>query len=254
MILGDKKKKVLPAKEEKILKEATVDGFEINGKFKGNKKSFFDSLSQLTFLQIAERNEGLVAINVESRDIKKNPYLFSVIYFDKNSIKVLYSCIVGMSPKKRRLDVLSYFLNIITLIGENYLIDIKELYQLLQDAIKNMSEYVTLDYEKMYAEHDFLKNEKENLKKENITLRESNDLLSRENYELKTKIEDLEIKLQKYETISDDVLAVRLQEWISEHLGKIDITEFSRVYEVPESRVELLLNKMIMKGFLEPRD
>ncbi len=252
MMLGKKKKSI--SKGEKAIKESIVDGFEIKGKLKSTKKALFEELSKLTFLEIAERTEGLVSINIESRDIKRKPYLFSVTYFDKDRIKVLYSCVAGMSPKKRRLDILSFFLNVLTLVGDHYLVDEKEIYQLLQNAIKDMSEYVTLDYERMYAEHDSLKNEVENLNKETATLRESNELLSRENYELKTRLEDHKIKLKKYEAIPDKVLAVRLQEWISEHSGQIDITEFSRVYEVPESRVEQMLNKMVMKGFLESRD
>ncbi len=252
MILGKKKKVV--GKEEKQLKESIVDGFEILGRLKGNKKELFEALSKLTFLEIAERNEGLITINVESRDIRKKPYLFSVTYFDRDKIKVLYSCVAGMSPKKRRLDILSYFLNLLTLIGDTYSIDDKEIYQLLQDAIKDMSEYVTLDYERMYAEHDSLKNEVETLKQRVNTLRESNDLLSRENYGLKTRLEEYKLKLEKYESTSDEVLAVKLQEWVSEHAGEIDITDFSRVYEIPESRVEEMLNKLVMKGFLESRE
>ncbi|MCC7552633.1 hypothetical protein KO317_03120 [Candidatus Micrarchaeota archaeon] len=252
MILGNKKKVI--GKEERELKESIVDGFEIRARIKGDKKDLFDELSKLTFLEIAERNEGLIVINVESRDIRKKPYLFSVTYFDRDKIKVLYSCVAGMSPKKRRLDILSYFLNVLTLVGDTYVVDEKEIYQLLQNAIKDMSEYVTLDYERMYAEHDSLKNEVQTLKKQTATLRESNELLSRENYGLKTRLEEYKLKLEKYESVSDEVLAVRLQEWISEHSGEIDITEFSRVYEVPESRIEEMLNKLVMKGFLESRD
>ena len=252
MILGKKKKVV--GQEEKNLKESIVDGFEIRGRLKGDKKDLFDELSKLTFLEIAERIEGLVVINVESRDIRKKPYLFSVTYFDRDKIKVLYSCVAGMSPKKRRLDILSYFLNVLTLVGDKYIVDDKEIYQLLQNAIKDMSEYVTLDYERMYAEHDSLKNETETSKKLISTLRESNELLSRENYALKTRLEEYKLKLEKYESTSDEILAVRLQEWISEHAGEIDIVEFSRIYEIPESRIEEMLNKLVMKGFLESRD
>ncbi|RLE37670.1 hypothetical protein DRJ17_06045 [Candidatus Woesearchaeota archaeon] len=248
-----RKKSRIASKEKERIKESIVDGFEMKGQFSGKKKDLFDSLSKLTFLEIAERTEGLVAINVESRDIRKRPLLFSIIYFDTDRIKVLYSCVAGMSPKKRRLDILSYFLNILTVVGDNYSVDEKEIYQLLQNAIKDMSEYVTLDYERMYAEHDSLKDEIERIKKEEASLRESNDLLSRENYELKTRLEDYKIRLEKYESISDETLSVKLQEWISEHAGQINITDFSKVYEIPESRVEQMLNKMVMKGYLESR-
>ena len=51
--------------------------------------------------------------------------------------------------------------------------------------------------------------------------------------------------------ISDKTLAVKIQEWIAEHDGSIDVTEFAKVYGVSEARVEQVLNYLVTNGYLE---
>jgi Fic family protein len=41
-----------------------------------------------------------------------------------------------------------------------------------------------------------------------------------------------------------------LQQWILEHNGTINVSEFSRIYKVPEMRVEEVLNKLLSEGYL----
>ena len=153
-------KKPSQAKQQ-VVQEPRVSGFKIHGRRKGSVEDIFDIVSKLTFLEIANEPDALVAINVESRDIQKNPYLFSVIYFKPDKIEIMYTYVPGMSPKKRRLDMLKSFLNILTLVEEVYEVDKKQLYQLLEKAVDDMNEYVTADYEKLYSEYDNLKKEVE---------------------------------------------------------------------------------------------
>ncbi len=44
---------------------------------------------------------------------------------------------------------------------------------------------------------------------------------------------------------------LRIQEWISDHQGAINVVEFAKYNRVPETRVEDLLNRLVRQGYLE---
>jgi predicted nuclease with TOPRIM domain len=188
---------------------------------------------------------------VESRDIQKNPFLFSIITFGPAGIDAKYTCLANMSPKKRRIEVLRHFLNLLTLSQECYSFDMAELFQLLEASVSDMTEYVSSDYEKLFSVYDNLKTDYTALQKKVKDLSDSNSSLSKENYDLKSRNDELTLKLKSLETFSDSVLSVKIQEWLSEHKGEINIADFSKVYNVPENRVEQMLNKLVTEGFIE---
>ena len=116
-----------------------------------------------------------------------------------------------------------------------------------------MREYVTADYDKLYSLYDNLKTEQAVLQKKVKEMSDATASLSKENYELKSRNDELQLKLKGLETFSDSVLALKIQEWLSEHKGEINIADFSKVYAVPESRVEQMLNKLVTEGYLESK-
>ncbi len=233
--------------------EVLVDGFELEAKLSITKRKLLSLLKQLPNVDIVDYKDGVAVIYVESRNIRKQPYLFSIIYLEKDKIRFLYTIPPKISPKKRRLEVLSYFLNMMSYLGDAYQVPLRELYLLLQEAIREMSEYVSLDYEQMYSMHDALKAQIEQLKREIETLRESNNTLARQNYELKMKLDELQVKYDKLKGLSDEALKNKIMEWISEHNGEIDIMEFSKLYNIHPTRVEEMLNLLVEAGFLEPK-
>lgn len=244
----------MPSAAQQPLPSAPLTGgFSLKATSHATPAQMAQLLSVLTFLEMSQEDDALAALNVESRDIQKNPYLFSITYFRPNGIEVLYSCVGGMSPKKRRLDVLRHALNMLTMLSDAYTVDTKEIYQLLESSLADMSEYVTADYEKLFSEHDSLKAQNAELSKRVHDLSGANDSLSKENYDLKLKNDELVLKLKSLETYSDSVLGLKIQEWIKEHGGEINIAEFSRVHSVPEMRVEQILNKLVTEGYLEAR-
>ncbi|MCD6549101.1 hypothetical protein J7K41_00085 [Candidatus Micrarchaeota archaeon] len=245
------KKQGKTGKKPQIVNEPRVDGFELEGHLKTSIENLKNKLSTVSHLDVIPYREGVAVINIETRDIKKRPYLFSIIYFLRDRVRVIYSIVPGMSPKRRRLSIASYFLNLLTLVGDDYEVPLKQLYMFLEDMIKSMTEYVSSDYDKLFAQHDMLKEELEQLKKEIARLKESNEMLSRENYNLKRKLEDVTAALNALKKISDKTLAVKIQEWIAEHDGSIDVTEFAKVYGVSEARVEQVLNYLVTNGYLE---
>lgn len=231
----------------------SVSGFRLQAKRVRAVQELSAHFSELGFLEMSTDKDSLVALNVENRDIQKNPYLFSVIYFRPNLIEVMYTCLPTMSPKKRRIEVLRHFLNLLTIAEDCYAVDMKQVYQLLESSITDMTEYVTADYDKLFSLYDNLKTEFSGLQKKVKETSEAAASLSKENYELKSRNDELSLKLKGLETFSDSVLALKIQEWLAEHKGEINISDFSKVYNVPESRVEQMLNKLVTEGYLETK-
>jgi len=238
------------SKKEEKKPEPTVDGFKLSGKLVGNMKELAGTLRTISFLEVAQEKEAVNAAYVESRDIKKDPYLFSILKITKDSIDVIYSIPPGIGPRKRRLDIIRYLLNILSVIEPIFKVDNKIVYQLMENSVKDVSDSVSLDYSKLYTEYDTLKKEVRDLRLRVSRFREENEALRNKNYELKSKNDEAILQLRKLETLSDSALKAKLQEWISEHNGEIDVTEFAKMYKVPDKKVEDALNDLVSSGYL----
>jgi regulator of replication initiation timing len=229
-----------------------VDGFKMKGKLtKGKLKDLVAVLRSISFLEIAPEKDLLNVIYVESRDIDKNPYLFSIVKVKEDEVEVMYTIPPEIGPKKRRVDVVRYLINILSLISEYYEVDNKTLYQVVENAITELAGSVTMEYTKLYTAYDSLRKEVADHKKKIERLTEQNQALSSQNYELKTQNDDIRLRLQQLEGLSDEAIKVKLQEWITEHSGSIAISEFTRVYKVSDARVEEMLNKLVSEGYIE---
>ncbi len=233
--------------------EPSVSGFRVMARRTRTVKDLSTRFAELSFVEMNADGDALNVLNVESRDLRKDPALFSIIRFKPEGIECTYTCLANMSPKKRRLEVLRHFLNMLTLVEDCYQVPTKQLYQILESAINDMSEYVSLDYEKLFSLYDNLKAEFSSAQKKAKDLVESSAQLSKENYELKNRNDELVLKVKALETLSDQVLTLKVLEWLAEHRGEINIAEFSKVYNVSETRVEQMLNKMVTEGFLETK-
>ncbi len=240
-------KKIVPAGRGK----PTVDGFKIKGRAKGSMKEIAELLRTISFLEVAQEKSAVNVVYVESRDINKNPYLFSIVKVREDEVEVLYSIPPTISPRKRRIDVLRYLLNILSVIDNEYDIENKVLYQLLEDAVKELTDSVTMDYSKLYTAYDSLKKEEVDLRKKTERLEDQVEALTNQNYELKSENDEVKVRLGELEKVSDDTLRTKLQEWIIEHNGSINVFEFSKIYKVTETRVEEVLNRLVNEGYLE---
>jgi len=244
-----------PSAQQPSTKEPThppqVDGFKIKGKLAGTLKDVAGMLRSISFLEVAPEKDLLNVLYVESRDIDKNPYLFSILKISADQIEVLYSIPPEIGPKRRRVDVVRYLLNILSLTDPVYTIDNKSLYQLIENAVKDLAGSVTLDYSKLYTAYDSMKKQADDYKKKLDRLTDQNLALTTKNYELKTQNDDLRLRVEALEGLSDDALKTKLQEWVIEHNGSISIAEFTKVYKVSDARVEELLNRLVSEGYLE---
>ena len=229
-----------------------VDGFRMKVKLKGKFSDVAGALSSISFLKIAQGRDAVSAAYVESRSIDKTPYLFSLMKFKKDEIEVIYTVPSNFTPTKRKLDVLRYLLNMITLVEPYYAIDSKVIYQLIEETMRQLEEYTTGDYKTLYKDYDQIKGEVENLRRASRIYKSQVKGLTKENYELKNENDELKIRFEKlHGGISDTVLTSRIQEWIADHRGTINVVEFARHNRVPETRVEDLLNLLVRQGNLE---
>ena len=246
-------KPAAPGAKGEIL-EPLVEGFKIEAKRIKDVKEVLKVLSSLQFLEIVETKDGLVLINVERRDIRRNPYLFSMTYLREKSIELVYSYVPDVSPKRRRLEVLRYLLNILTLLESVYFINHAQLYQVIDSVASRLFEYTASTYDEIYSKYDASKEDLERLRKRSKEVGEANEKLTKTNLDLKSQINDLELRVKELEIVSDEILIAKVQTWLAEHGYDINIADFSRVTRISEARVEQILNKMVREGYLTLRE
>lgn len=228
-----------------------VDSFRVKARLKGTMKDVAGLLRTISFLEVAAEKDAVNAVYVESRDINKNPYLFSILKLKEDELEVLYTIPSEIAPRKRKLDVIRYLLNILSLVEDVYSIDSKVVYQLLETSVKDLLDSVTMDYSKLYTAYDSLKKDADDLTKRVERLKDQTEALSAQNYELKSSNDELTLRVKDLEGLSDETLKARLQEWVVEHDGVINVIEFTKIHKAAESRVEQMLNKLVAEGYLE---
>lgn len=240
------------AAEEKI-ETPKVEGFKLFAKQLKEPAEIIEALSTLSFLEVAQEAGYIAVLNVESRDIRRSPYLFSTIYLKPDLIEVAYSIVPGMSPRRRRIDVYRHLLNVLTLIYDAYEIDLKYLYQHLQSTLQSMTEFASSDYNDIFAKYDLLQRDYADLKKRADSLETSNAKVSKELIETRAKDDELLLRVKQLESYTDEALMTKLQDWLDVHRNELNVSDFAKQYGVLESRVEDVLNKMVIQGYLELR-
>lgn len=228
-----------------------VDGFRLEGRMTGKADSIANALRGVSYLKVAKEKNAVSAAYVESRDINKNPYTFSVIRFDRDAIDVMYTIPPAFSPTRRRIDIIRHLLNTLTLVSGYYEVDPKLILQLIEQAVKEIEDYATGDYRQLYATYDSMRREVETLRRNYSIIKKQASSLSRENYELKNENDELKLRIESLQGMSDSALKAKIQDWVIDHGGQMNVPDFARMYKVPEARVEQLLDDLVKEGFLE---
>lgn len=229
----------------------SIAAFSIKAKLSGTLKDVAASLRSVSFLEVAQEKDAVNALYVESRDINKQPYIFSILKANDEQLEVVYSVPPTIAPWRRRLDMIRYFINVLTLLEPHYEIDTKIMLQLMESSVKDVVDSVSMDYSKLYTEFDTVKKELEEIRKKSKRFSDENSALSTENYALKNRNDELVLRLNQLENLPDDAIKAKVQEWIIEHNGEINISEFAKLNSINEVRVEEALNRLIMEGYIE---
>ncbi len=247
--MADEKKE--EKKQPPKFSEPMVDGFKLKVNLKGSLKDAATLLRSISLLEVAPEKDVVNAVYVENRDIHKKPYVFLVMRFRADEIEFMYSVPPEIPPTRRRLDMIRYLMNILSLLGDFYEIDDKIVYQLIESSLKEMDSYASLDFKRLYTEYDHMKKKlDDSIAKAGIYEKRA-DQISKENYELKNRLDELVIQVRKMRGLSEKVLVSKVQEWVLDHNGIINISDFAKTFHVPDSRVEGALNKLVRDGYLE---
>lgn len=206
----------------------------------------------LNFLGVTTAEDSVTLYNIESVDIKKQPYLFYMFEIRKEEIKMSYSVIPDQSQTERKLKVTKVLLDILVFFKEDLKIENPPFFSFLSSAIQDFLSSIPQNYETLFGKYDSLLENYKTLSKSLTTLELTNKDLSLKVTELLKLKNELEARLKKLETLSDETLILKIQEWLETHNNTIDIGEFAKIYKVPEARVEEILNKMISMGYIQP--
>ena len=228
-----------------------VESIKINAKLLKNFNEIYNILSNVAVFSTQLNPDNIIMFRVESRDLQKKPFLFTIFNFNKDSIELQYSIAFDASKKLRRLSITKEMLSILSLIDGSYELNTKELFQHLDSIIDDVLNSLSQNYSALFNNYDAILNEHNELKKINFDLTASNKNLTITGSQLEQQNKQLSEKLKDLELYSDESLMVMVQEWIEAHGNSIDINEFAKNYKLLPPRVEQILNKMVSLGYLE---
>lgn len=231
--------------------EPEMETIVIKGTLNSTFSAMQNRLSTLQMYGVKIDGDNLIVARVESRNIQKEPFLFMIFTFSKNSVSLTYSFGFDTSQKLRRLSVFRHFLAVLSLISDLYTVDNTELFQHLDTIIDEALSGLSQDYSTLFNNYDSLFNKYRELKRLNIELANSNRELAVQASALSKENEELKNQLKELQTYSDESLMSMVEDWVDAHGGIIDINEFANSYKLAPPRVEQILNKMITLGYIE---
>lgn len=195
----------------------------------------------------------LTIVRVESRNIKKMPYLFYLMELAENQCAVSYSIPQDTSLSMRRAQVLREISALVSLVSENYSIDQGMFMQYVDSTLDMILKGLSQSYNTLFNQYNTMLSEYRSLKRLNLELSASNRNLTVQAAQYAEENKKLSSELNKLQKYSDESLMVMVQDWIEVHDQTIDINEFSKSYNIAATRVEEILDKMVSLGYLELR-
>lgn len=193
----------------------------------------------------------LTVARVESRNIRKMPYLFYIIEIKENELSVSYSIPPDMSETMRRAVILKDVSSYVSLISDHYTIDQSKLLQYVDSTLDVLLKGLSQPYSTLFNQYNATLSEYRALKRLNLELSASNRNLTVQAEQLTEENKKMAEELKKLQKYSDESLMVMVQDWIEVHNNTIDINGFAKTYEIASPRVEEILDKMVSLGYLE---
>ncbi len=238
--------------EESIL-APKVEKLNINGKLIGTFQGILDRVSKVPFYVSSVSVDSATIAVIESRNIKKQPYLFYIFNITNEYIEITYSIPNDTSETLRRAYVLRNTASFLSSINDLFDIDKQAFLQYVDSTLDKLLSGISQNYSVLFNKYDSLLSEYRATKRLNIELSASNRNLSIQTADLleeNKKLKDSLSKLQKY---SDESLMSMVEDWINVHGSSIDVDEFAKTYNLTSPRVEEILDKMVSKGYIELR-
>lgn len=222
-------------------------------KLSGTLEEIRERIKSVPFYETDLENNILTVIMVESRNIRKMPYLFYMIELKDGEMDVSYSIPNDVSETMRRATMLKNIASLVSLASDHYSIDEGKLLQYVDSTLDTILKGLSQPYSTIFNQYNNLLSEYRALKRLNLELSASNRNLTVQAEQLTEENKKMGEELKKLQKYSDDSLMVMVQDWIEVHGNSIDINEFAKTYGISAPRAEEILDKMISMGYLEMR-
>ncbi len=208
-------------------------------------------VSKLPLFETKISESELIISKVESRNIHDKPFLFYLITIKQEAVYITYSIAPETSDNLRRLTVLKNAMSLFAVLGDAMEIDEPKFFAYVESTIDSVVAGLTQNYSTIFNRLESLSSEHAELKKLNAELSMSNRNLTIQASQASEELAKLRERVAKLEAYSDQALMVMAQDWIESHNSQIDVNDFAKNYNVPVSRVEEILDKMVSLGYIE---
>lgn len=236
--------------EEELL-EPKIEEIQFPGSLVSDFATIKNKLAQIPFYSFNQTPEELDIVHVESRNVKKEPFLFYITKLKKDSLTLTYSIVPNTSDRMRRATVLKNLAGILAMLNDDFKIDTQKFFQYIDSVISDLLSGLNDNYSTLFNKYDALLAEFSELRKLATELSNANRNLTLQAAQLSEENSRLEKELKALQTYSDESLMAMIEDWLESHDSTIDIEEFAKTYRVPEPRVEQILDKMVGLGYLE---
>lgn len=239
---------------EETIPNPKTEKIVFSGKMIGSFKEIKSRVDKIPFYSSKLEEKQLTIVRVESRNIRKAPYLFYIIIIRDDSITVIYSLPYDASGSMRRAQILKDLAGLISVTADHYFVNEGAFFQYVDSVLDSILSGLSKEYSTLFNNYESLLNEYRETKKLNIELSSSNRNLTVDASHLSQENKILGDKLGKLQKYSDEYLMAAIEDWLEVHNSTIDINEFSKAYDIISTRVEEILDKMVSTGYLQLKE
>jgi hypothetical protein len=229
-----------------------MEKITLPAKRKRSLKSLAALLGDVGFNRI-EYEKDRLTIEKTKEDLRGNISTDYAISFTAKSIELSYSRGEKISILQKKIEMLPFFFNVLTIAKDYYEIDHTPLYAEVADVFQRLKETLNKEVIDLSVELNELKEKHANLLKRYEEVVRASEENSRLLLEAEQRYHELSIRVQKLEGFSDEVLKEQLFNWIKVHGGTLDVSEFAKFYSIPIGRVEEGLEMLIREGYIKKR-
>ncbi len=227
-----------------------IEKIVLKARLKGKLSSLPEIFADAGFSRVEEGPDFLLVEKTQGEDLKGNVVIDYRFIFKKDRIELIFSLSPKENKYKRLIELFPLFLNVLIVAEDVYDIKLSDVLVHVKKALSYLSESMEKDVVELNSELSLLRRDYEDLKSKYEDLVRSSEENSRILIECERKRDELKARLEKVLGMSDELLKEELFSWIKLHNGSIDVTEFSRHYNIHPSRVEEGLNMLIREGYI----
>ncbi len=224
-------------------------------KLKGRPLRSFPKLKErfegLGFTTVRSDKRSLTLEKIETSDLKGKSHHFYCISFQPDKLVLAYS--VGPSSKKRQLEALHTLLNAIKIADGLYEIDAQSLCEHFESQVREDLTYSDSEQYATAQQVSELSEKYSLLEKKYRDLVLSSEQNARILLECEKKRDEYYGRIRQLEGMSDESLRQALFKWLRAHSGEINISEFAKMHNVPNSRVEEGLEHLVKNGYIRKK-